>query len=327
MENLKNIFKKIYMHIFIFLKRLSKLSIKPFSFICRNLVKLFDKMAIDHVTAFSSEAALFTIISFFPFVMLFLTLLNYTPLNPDFIMRLINDSLPTEITNFIETIINEIFKPSATLLSISAIAALWSASKGFLSIFRGFNVIYKTGETRNYLIIRVISILYTLGFAVLLMLTLIFLVFGNYIYRLIISHFPFIKDLALLIISIRATVLLFLLFVFFLIMYIVIPNRKTTLLNELPGALISSSGWILFSYAYAYYIDNLTNFTYMYGSLTAIVLLLIWMYSCMYILLLGAEINAIFGLKIANRIKKDTKKVTKPKVLFKLAKRSVKRHI
>ena len=253
----------------------------------------------DHITAFSSEATLFTIISIVPFIMLFLTMLQYTPLTPDFFIRLLGESLPNEVTNSIEKITLEIFNPSRTVMSISAVTALWTASRSFMALFRGFNLIYKTGETRNSIILRFISILYTLGFVVLLILTFVLLVFGNRIYIWLISIFPWIKDIALLIISTRATVLLFLLFVFFLIMYIVIPNRKTTLLNELPGAVLSSCGWIIFSYAFSYYIDHYSNFSLMYGSLTSIVILMIWLYSCMYILLIGAEVNVHFALYMA----------------------------
>ena len=78
---------------------------------------------------------------------------------------------------------------------------------------------------------------------------------------------------------------------------IIIPNRKTRVIRELPGAIISAAGWILFSYAYSFYIDNMSNFSYMYGSLTAIVLCMLWLYFCMYIMFVGAEINVVLQNK------------------------------
>ena len=102
----------------------------------------------------------------------------------------------------------------------------------------------------------------------------------------------------------RATVLLAILLFFFLIMYIVLPNRKTSLIYELPGAILSSLGWIGFSYGFAFYIDNMANFSYVYGSLTAIVLLLLWVYFCMYILFIGAEVNYFLYNYINEKIEK-----------------------
>lgn len=272
---------------------------RKFIYIFNNLISFLNHLGTDNVSGYASEATLFTIISFFPFIMLLLVFLNFTPLSPDIIFNLIGNSLPSEITNLINTIIEEIFNPSMTVISFSALGALWSASRGFLSIHKGFNVVYKTGETRNYFVVRFISVLYTLVFATMLILTLILLVFGNNISKWLISQLPAFMDITLLIMGIRATVLSFLLFIYFLIMYMFLPNRKGKTICELPGAIISSLGWVGFSYIYSYYIDNMSNYSYMYGSLTAIVLLMLWMYSCMYILFVGAEINVIFGHKVA----------------------------
>jgi membrane protein len=85
--------------------------------------------------------------------------------------------------------------------------------------------------------------------------------------------------------------------IFFLAIYVVIPNRKTKISKELPGALVCACGWMGFSYAFSYYIDHYSNYTSMYGSLTTIVLFMLWLYFCMYILFIGAEINVLFQNK------------------------------
>ena len=66
-----------------------------------------------------------------------------------------------------------------------------------------------------------------------------------------------------------------------------------------PGAMIASVGWIAYSVLFAFYIDNFSNYAPLYGSLTAVILLMLWLYSCMYILFLGAEINLYYIRKIA----------------------------
>lgn len=254
------------------------------------------KIRDDYVAAFSAHAALFILISFFPFIMFLLTMVQYLPFTQSYILSVFTNFFPDVIDSFIVSIITEIYqKSSGTLMSITVITALWSASRGFLSIVRGLNSVYGIKETRNYFHLRFISTLYTLVFAVMIIICLCFLVFGNSLYVGITNKFPFLKELALLIISMRTMVALCVLVIFFLLLYKVIPNRKSSLFNELPGALLSAGGWMLFSYLYSYYIDNMGNFSYMYGSLTVIVLLILWLYSCMYIMFIGAEINVAFN--------------------------------
>ena len=83
----------------------------------------------------------------------------------------------------------------------------------------------------------------------------------------------------------------FVLTVFFMVIYCFFPKRKVTFLNQFPGAIFATAGWFLFSFVYSIYITYFSNFSYTYGSLAAIVLIMLWLYICMTITLLGAEIN------------------------------------
>lgn len=261
-------------------------------------IRLFaNKIKNDYISAFSAQAAFFIIISFFPFLMFLLTLLQYLPIRESVLLETITSIMPISFKGYVIPIIQELKRnASGTIISITAISTLWSASRGFLAIIRGLNSIYDIEETRNYVRLRISSTLYTFVFALLLIATLGFLVFGNRLFVWIVQRFPLLNNLALLIISIRSIVGLLLLFLFFLTLYLAIPNRKSTLLAETPGAAVASIGWVGFSYLYSYYIDTISNSPQnMYGSLTAIVLLMLWLYFCMYIMFLGAEVNVLLG--------------------------------
>ncbi|MBQ9767275.1 MAG: YihY/virulence factor BrkB family protein [Lachnospiraceae bacterium] len=252
------------------------------------------KLRQDTVSAFAAQTAFFVILSFFPFVIFLLTLLNYLPIPLEEILRVIGDFLPGTVQDFVAPLLAEGFsKTTKALLSFSVIAALWSSSRGFLVIIRGLNAVYGNRETRNYFVVRALSVFYTLIFAMVLILTLLLLVFGNQIYLQIQSRVPVLEYAAFLIISLRTVVFLLALTAYFLLLYTVIPNRKSRVFDELPGALLSAVGWLGFSYLYSFYIDNLSNFSAMYGSLTAIVLCMIWLYACMYIMFIGAELNVV----------------------------------
>lgn len=250
------------------------------------------KLRDDFVSAFSAQATLFTIISVFPFAMFLLTLLQYLPFSEADLLELVNLYFPNAIKSSMVLIVTEIYDhASGTLISITVLTALWSASKGIFAIMRGLNTVYGIKETRNYFKIRFLAALYTLVFAIMLICTMFLLVFGNSLLLWIQNQIPGYTDVALLIISIRTIVVLCVLIVFFTSMYLFIPNRKSKILKEMPGALITAAGWMIFSYAYSFYIDHLKNFSSTYGSLTAIVLLMLWLYACMYILFFGGEVN------------------------------------
>ena len=263
--------------------------------IVRSFIRKIQK---DFIPAFSAQATLFTIISFFPFVMFLLTLLHYLPLSEASICTVITRYMPDSIQTLLVNIITELYaKASTTLLSVTVIVALWSAGRGILAIIKGLNGVYRINETRNYFLLRFIASIYTIIFTILIIISLGIFVFGNRIFYYIQTKLPLLEDFAMIIISLRTIVGLCILVLFFLLIYIVIPNRKTKLLKELPGAIVSASGWILFSYAYSYYIDHMGNFSYMYGSLAAIVLCMLWVYFCMYIMFIGAEINIVLQKK------------------------------
>ena len=258
------------------------------------------KIREDYVNVFSAQAAYYLIICVFPFGMFLLSLIqnliHYLPITQEEILVICSRIFPNTIDTFVSSIIEELYgKASATILSVTGITTLWSASRSFLAITRGLEKIYNITETRNYIVRRLLSAVYTLIFAVSRILLLVICVFGNTLYGWIVVRLPFLADFTLLVISMRTLFGLAFLTLFFLLIYIFIPNRKTRVFNELPGALLSSAGWMGFSFLYSFYIDNMSNFSSMYGSLTAVVLCMIWLYACMLILFLGAELNALLA--------------------------------
>lgn len=262
--------------------------------------EFLNKVKKDAVSAYSAQAAFFTMLSAFPFLMFLLTLIQYLPISESDLLNISTRIFPNAVSPYVVNIISEIYNSSTTaILSATAFTALWSASKAFLALIRGLNTVYGIEETRNYISLRILSTFYTFVFAIMLIVSLIILVFGNSIFLAIQNSIPGLNDFVLLVISIRATASLCILILFFLALFIAVPNRKSRIIHELPGAILCSCGWIGFSYLYSFYIDHLSNFTNTYGSLTAIVLLMLWLYFCMYLMFIGAEINVFIQKRTA----------------------------
>lgn len=281
---------------------------------------LSKKIRDDHIPAYSAQAAYFIIISFFPFIMFLLSIVPFFNLQESTILKIFTQVFPKAFNSFIVLVITEIYDNanSGTLISVAALTALWSAGKGFLAIMKGLNSVYDIQETRNSLFLRIVSTVYTLIFALMIIVSITLFVFGNKIYLWITHRFNVLHELALVIISLRTMVGLIALFIFFIVIYMFVPNRKTKISKEMPGALLCACGWMGYSYAFSYYIDHYSNYASMYGSLTTIVLLMLWLYFCMYILFIGAEINILLQNKeLIHKIKLMYKKPTEEKVIDK----------
>lgn len=274
----------------IFLKKLIRFII----FIYESITKLMSYFKKAALSAFAGQAAFFMMLSFFPFFMFLLSLLRYTPFSEKTLMEITSPFVPEYFRDYLGNMISEIYNVQANaILPVTIIFAVWLGSKAFLSLIQGLNSVYNVNESRNYIVIRLYSFFYTIIFALLIIIMLTVIVFGNKLYYYIRQHFPFTEEKLASIINVRAIVSLIVLFLFFWLLYVILPNRKTNFSKQVPGAIVASFGWLVFSYVYSYYVDNISNYSRFYGAMTTMALLMLWLYACMYILFLGGLLNHI----------------------------------
>ena len=247
-----------------------------------------------HMSAYAAQAAYFIILSFIPFMLLLMTSIKYTPLTREEVINVVMQVFPENFEGFIRGIVGEVYAKSLGVVPISALIALWSAGKGIQALTNGFNTIYQVQETRNFIVTRIRSVIYTLIFVIAIVLTLILQVFGNSLQRELSNRFPFLDRLVTTIISMRLLISLGLLSLVFLMLYKFIPNRKAIFRSQLPGAVLSAVCWSTFSFFFSIYLDFFNNAANMYGSMTTIVLILLWMYFCMIFVMIGAQVNYYF---------------------------------
>lgn len=263
------------------------------------VMDFFKKCNDDHVAAFGSMSAFFMLLSLFPFLIFFLTLTKYAPFSKDDIIHVLTQIISFERASLITGIVNEIYrKTGASVFTISVIAALWSSSRGIYSIVIGLNSVYDIDENRSYIVLRIFSIFYTIIFAILIIAMLLLWVFGNVLYDYICGRFPAFAALAGYFIHKRTLFTIVVLTLLFMIIYRFVPNRKTVSFGrQLPGALVAAIGWLVVSAGCSFYIGNFDNFSYIYGSLSGIMILLLWLHFCMSMVFYGAEVNYFFENK------------------------------
>ena len=221
-------------------------------------------------------------------------LVQYTPLTYRMLRQAILGFVPLNLQDFVLKIIAEVFTKSAAVVPISGLFALWSSGKGMQSLIAGLNVIYHVKETRNWLTNRLYSMLYMFLFVLAIIISLLLLVMGNRIHAALVIHAPLLGKMLGRLLSAKTFLVFVVLFLVFLVLYRYLPNRKASLKSQVPGAFIIAVAWSLFSYFFSLYFTFFPNFSNMYGSLSALIMVMLWLYVCMNLLLYGAEINAYF---------------------------------
>lgn len=261
----------------------------------------------DGVFAIGAQLSYFLMLSIFPFLIVLLNIISYTAfVDIDAIYDMIQ-YLPPEIQNIITGFIRDIVNSSSQkLLSIAAIAGIWTASSGVTPVIRAINKAYDYEEKRSFLRLKALSLLFTIALLVLFIIVIVALVFGELLGR---KLFEFLgRGEAFLNIWSYIRILIPMLFMIytFALLYkyspCVINRREQRLLRELPGGIFATLGWLFTSTLFSYYVSNFGKYSTTYGSIGGVIILLIWLYLSSIIIVLGGEINATIAYFSTNSI-------------------------
>lgn len=272
------------------------------------------KLGEDHVSEYTAECAYYTFLSFIPFIILLLSLIKYINIDKDTLAYIFEAILPSVMKNSVLDIIQEVYSKSFETISISAIFMLWSASRSFFVLNKGLSNIYNK-EEENYIWLVFKGIIWAILALILLIVILILLVFGNTIEQVIRENLSGYYGLIEIILATRSMLSIGILFVIFLILYRFTPKRRgKRIVHCIIGAAFTAIAWYAISFFFSIYVNIFTNFSIIYGSLATIIIIMMWLYSVIYAIFLGAEINFITQDKIEFLFVKLKK--NKPRIKF-----------
>lgn len=257
-------------------------------------VHLWRRLQQLRIPVYAANASFFIVMAVFPALLLLLGLLRYTALEVERLGEMLAGILPEALLEGTEELILLTYDAtSATTLGLSAVTTLWSASRGIYGLLTGLNAVYGVSESRGYFYTRMVSALYTVVFLLLLLVTLGLHVFGTGLLNILqqASH-PFLRFL-LSLVDFRLLFLLGLQTMIFTAMFMALPNRRNTFRSSLPGALLASAGWLIFSDLYSIYVERFAHLSNVYGSVYAISLSMLWLYCCMSIVFYGGALNRL----------------------------------
>lgn len=254
---------------------------------------LLFRLKEDDVGGLSAQCSYFLFLSLFPFVIFLFSLLSFTNIPQSQLMNLVFSFFPTDVAIVTRTIIENVLSTrNATLLTVGAVMTIWSSSSGINAVRKGLYKAYRKFEDRPIWQVIVVNLISTIGLALILFITIIFLVSGEVIGEQVFKLLSISSSFEIVWNLIRLLVPLITMAAVFTILYMLIPYRKVRIIEILPGTIFTMVGWVTISLLFSFFVNNFTNYANVYGSISGIILLLVWLnLSCLF-LLLGGEINA-----------------------------------
>jgi len=260
------------------------------------VIKMILRYKHHNISALASQMAFDLVFAFFPFLIFLLTIVGFINVNPKDVLVLLETLMPSELYNSVSTLVLQLLQTrNSNLLSFSLIFTLYTASRGFRAIMYGLNEAYEEKETRNFIKVIVISIISMIGVSLVIVFLLFFLVFGEMISTAFINWFALDHRIIRYIELIRYPVGLFGMIFIFSALYYYIPCKKIKWFEALPGAIFTSLLWTILSMLFAYYVNNYGNYSAVYGSIGAIIVLMLWLQITSTTILLGGELNALLA--------------------------------
>ncbi len=259
----------------------------------RKIEEKWTNISNDNIGAYAAQCSYYTILSFIPFLILLITLIQYTSIDQETLFNAISKIIPSSMNEFVLGIVKEVYSKSIGTISISIIFTLWSAGKGLFALIKGLHMVYDVNDKKSNsaIYLKFMSIIQTIIFIVIITIGLIALVFGNSLISIIKNHFGVFENFTLISGILTEFGLIFATFIVFLCLYKFMPKHKVTFRSQIPGAIFGAISLNVISLIFSKYLDIFKGFSITYGSLTTLMLVMMWTYACFYTLFLGAEIN------------------------------------
>ena len=261
----------------------------------RVLVRTVKEFLDDEMSTYASALAYQALVSLFPCLLFLIALIGFLHL-PDFFswLRLQSELvLPPQALEQVNPVIDQLQQSKGGLLSVGIVIALWTASAGVRLMMSAMNAAYDVPEGCPVWKRIPLSIFYTVGLAGMLLAAAALMVLGPQVMEWIAAQIGMQEFIVTLWTILRWPVIIILLMVAVALIYYVMPDVKQKFRFITPGSVLAVVVWIVASLGFAYYVKTFADYNAMYGSIGAIIVLLLYFYISAAVLLLGAEMNAV----------------------------------
>ena len=279
-----------------------KLTLKKF------VKEMYYRLMYDEISLLSANLSYYFILSLFPMLIVALALTPYFKIDQQFLLERIQNFAPGDLGNYLFDMISEVLNnKNNTIITVGIVFTLWSASSGIYGIIIAFNNAFRVRDGRIWIVTKLISVVITALFLVGMFVVLALVVFGKQLTYLLFHKFNLDEGFYNLWSVLNYSFPILFTFIVFVFLYIMGPNLKLKAISILPGSIFATVSWTLISRLFGYYIDHFSSYIKTYGTIGAFMAFIIWLYITGYILIIGAEINAIFhNYRVEHRVFEET---------------------
>lgn len=279
-----------------------KLTVKKF------VKEMFYRVMYDEISLLSANLSYYFILSLFPMLIVALALTPYFKIDQQFLLEKIQSYAPGDLGDYLFDMISEVLNnKNNTIITVGIVFTLWSASSGIYGIIIAFNNAFRVRDGRIWIVTKLISVILTALFLVGMFVALALIVFGKQLTYILFHKFNLDEGYYNLWSVLNYSLPLLFIFLIFVFLYTMGPNLKLKSISIIPGALFATISWIIVSKLFGYYIDHFSSYIKTYGTIGAFMAFVLWLYITGYILIIGAEINAIFhNYKVEHRVFEET---------------------
>jgi membrane protein len=255
---------------------------------------------LQRTRAFTVAAGLafYSLLSLVPLLIVIASLLSYLPFTNALgqILSMLTALIPPESMSLVQSVVSSILEPGhGKIISFGILSYLWAATGGFAALIEALDVAYDVTVCRPWWRDRLQALLLTFTVGVLAVASLLPIVLGPHFGHLIVQFFPVPKDFAHLWPILRWVITLATFVTGLEWMYYLGPHARHTFWSTLPGATVAVGAWFLGSFGLSFYLSHMANYNKTYGSLGAVIGLMLWLYITSLAILIGAELNAELG--------------------------------
>lgn len=297
-----------------------KISFRP---LVRGVKRLIISVIKNDFFGMAAEMGFWMVIGIFPFMLFLMAVFgwmgNKSYMDP--VLIFLSTIMPEQSMDLIITVLSEvtIFSQGKLMAAIGFIVTLVLSTNTLAVVLKGLNRAYKVDETRSFIYTRILSLMMVFVNNMVLFLTINLIVFGKVIINFLVRHLHMSQGIAVMLLTLRWPIAFLALYLMAFLCYYILPdlrgNEKFKRASALPGTFFFCSFWLLGSWGFSIYVNNLRTYNMVYGTIGAFAVLMVWLYYTSILMLIGGEINSQIYNRLsakAEEIRADFEKLKKP---------------
>ncbi len=301
-------------------RKFKLISFRPF---VRGVKRLIISVIKNDFFGMAAEMGFWLVIGIFPFMLFLMAVFgwmgNKSYMDP--VLIFLSTIMPEQSMDLIITVLSEvtIFSQGKLMAAIGIVVTLFLSTNALAVVLKGLNRAYKVEETRSFIYTRILSLIMVFVNNMVLFLTINLIVFGKVIINFLVRHLHMSQGLAVMLLTLRWPIAFLALYLMAFLCYYIMPdlrgNERFKRASALPGTFFFCSFWLLGSWGFSIYVNNLRTYNMVYGTIGAFAVLMVWLYYTSILILIGGEINSQVYNRLsakAEEIKADFERLKKP---------------